>query len=104
MFSACLSLPKNPREAQLVAEHLEALARALHEWPTNAWKRITADQSRRDSLFERLVAQAAPLALDPTRRTEALASAECTAAVLRCLWPEARVQAPAEPSRIPALV
>jgi hypothetical protein len=94
MFNSCLSLPKTPREARLVAEALESLARALREWPADAWRRPggapAAKGSGPDSLFERLVARARPLALDRRQREEAIRSAEAVAAVLRVLWPECR--------------
>ena len=98
MFEACLSLPRNPREAQLIAATLEALARALREWPTDAWRAVasqgpgtTSTPPGGDSgLFERLVARVAPLVLTVDQRNAAVESAEAAAAVLRCLWPEAQ--------------
>ena len=101
MFAACLSVPKNPYEARLVADALESLARALREWPADAWRRLDAMASRPtepDGLFERLVARARPLALDPRQREEAIHSAEAVAAVLRVLWPEARAGRGAGPA------
>jgi hypothetical protein len=89
MFEACLTLPQNPREARLVADVLERVARALREWPRDAWQKLAAERPASSAgLFERLVARVAPLALVPGERDAALASAEATAAVLRCLWPE----------------
>ncbi|HEX2183942.1 MAG TPA: hypothetical protein VHN78_00380 [Chloroflexota bacterium] len=77
-----------------MAEALESLARALREWPAEAWRRLGAapvtQGSGPDSLLERLVARARPLALDRHQREEAIRSAEAVAAVLRVLWPEAR--------------
>ena len=93
MFNSCLSVPKTPYEARLVADALESLARALREWPADAWCQLGAAAARAsgpESLFERLVARARPLALDPRQREEAIHSAEAVAAVLRVLWPEAR--------------
>ena len=96
MFEACLTLPHNPREARLIADVLERVARALNEWPHDAWQRLAAERPASGAgLFERLVARVAPLALVPRERKAAVASAEATAAVLRCLWPE--------PSASPAL-
>jgi hypothetical protein len=89
MFEACLTLPQNPREARLVADVLERLARALNDWPREAWQKLAAERpSSSAGLFERLVARVAPLALVAGEREAARASAEATAAVLRCLWPE----------------
>jgi hypothetical protein len=89
MFEACLTLPQNPREARLIADVLERLARVLNDWPREAWQKLAAEQAANGAgLFERLVARVAPLALVPAEREAALASAEATAAVLRCLWPE----------------
>lgn len=101
MYEACLSLPENRREAALIAEQLEALARALRDWPTEAWRQVavrpTAPTS--GSLFERLVAKTAADAVNPRGRTRALASAESVAAVLRILWP-AEAAAEAAPSPV----
>lgn len=89
MFEACLSLPRDPREAHLLADSLEALARALREWPAEAWRNVgTQPGSASASLFERLVARTAPAAREPRNRARALQSAEAVAAVLRVLWPE----------------
>jgi hypothetical protein len=93
MFEACLSLPRNPREAALIADNLEGLARALREWPIEAWRKVsttppaanTGDVS--SGLFARLVARTAPAALDSQQRARALGSAEAVADVLRILWP-----------------
>jgi hypothetical protein len=89
MFEACLTLPQNPREARLVADVLERVTRALDEWPREAWQKLAAEPTANgDGLFERLIARVAPLAVVKGKREAALASAEATAAVLRCLWPE----------------
>jgi hypothetical protein len=90
MFAACLSLAQNPAEARLVAENLESLARALRDWPAEAWERVASDPNPpRDGLFQRLGSKAAPMAKQSRQRTVAIASAEETAAVLRVLWPQA---------------
>jgi hypothetical protein len=88
MFEACLQLPRDPREARLLADALDALARALHDWPADAWRTV-ADQPAppEAGLFERLVARTAPAALDARQRPRALASAAAVADVLRVLWP-----------------
>ena|SRR5438270_1604191 len=87
MFEACLALPKDPREAQLIAESLEALARALRDWPTEAWHAVdTAPKG--PGLFERLVARTQEAALDARQKPLATESAEAVADVLRVLWPE----------------
>ena len=89
MFEACLTLPQNPREARLIADVLERVARALNEWPREAWQKLATERPAPGAgLFERLVTRVAPLALVKGEREKALASAEATAAVLRCLWPE----------------
>lgn len=89
MFGACLSIAQDPAEARLVAENLESLARALRDWPAEAWERIASDPNPpQGSLFERLVSKSAPMAKDRKRRAQAVASAEETAAVLRVLWPQ----------------
>ena len=91
MFEACLTLPQNPREARLVAESLEAVARALREWPADAWAKVPdadAEGGDDDGLFGRLVKHVAPLAVRPRACGEAIQSAEAAADVLRCLWPE----------------
>jgi hypothetical protein len=94
MFEACLTLPQNPHEAQLLADVLERVARALQEWPREAWQKLAAEDSASSTgLFERLVQRVAPVALMKRERQAALASAEATAAVLRCLWPEGCVPA-----------
>jgi hypothetical protein len=96
-FEASLSLPKNQHEARLIAENLEALARALREWPADAWRKAAAGvpasatettDAPSSDLFTRLVARTAPVALDLRQRTGALQSAEAVAGVLRVLWPE----------------
>jgi len=61
MFEGSISLPQNPREAALIAENLEALARALREWPADTWQKVgTAAAAEPEGssagLFERLVA------------------------------------------------
>lgn len=96
MYEACLSLPENRREAALIAEQLEALSRALRDWPTDAWTQVAAQPAPPTgaSLFERLVNKTAPVAIDPRGRTRALASAESVAAVLRILWPAETQAAP----------
>ncbi|HET6315454.1 MAG TPA: hypothetical protein VFG86_03270 [Chloroflexota bacterium] len=87
MFEACLTLAQNPNEAQLLAEGLDALARALREWPREAWNQV--DASTNDGgLFERLVVSTQPAALDERQRPVALKSAEAVASVLRVMWPE----------------
>jgi len=89
MFEACLTLPQNPREARLVADVLERVALALDEWPREVWQKLAAERTADAAgLFERLIARVAPLALVKGEREAALASAEATAAVLRCLWPD----------------
>ncbi len=89
MFQACLTLAQNPNEAQLLAESLEALARALRDWPADAWRKVNPNPTG-TALFERLLARTQPAALDATRRVQALESAEVVAEVLRAMWPEAR--------------
>jgi hypothetical protein len=91
MFEACLTLPQNPSEARLVADSLEALARALREWPVDTWLKIVRSESKRgeqDGLFERLLEHIAPMAIRQRERGRAIQSAEAAADVLRCLWPE----------------
>ncbi|HEY0584487.1 MAG TPA: hypothetical protein VGE94_20055 [Chloroflexota bacterium] len=93
MFEACLSLPRDPREAALIADNLESLARALREWPAEAWCKMAAPETPAanggpSGLFERLVRRTAPAALDVRHRTRALESAEAAANVLRVLWPD----------------
>jgi len=92
MFEGSISLPRNPREAALITENLEALARALREWPEDTWQKVgTAAAAEPEGssagLFERLVARAAPAALDSRQRTQAVQSAEAAAGVMRVLWP-----------------
>ena len=92
MFEGSISLPQNPREAALIAENLEALARALREWPADTWQKVgTAAAAEPEGssagLFERLLVRAAPAALDSRQRTQAVRSAEAAAGVLRVLWP-----------------
>lgn len=86
MFEACLTLAKDRHEAQLLAESLEALARALNEWPREAWQEVDLHPTG-PGLFERLVARTQPAALDDRQRAVALSSAETVAGVLRVLWP-----------------
>jgi hypothetical protein len=91
MFTACLSLPQSPREAELLAENLEALARALREWTDDEWKRASAANAEmvgEENVFSRLVKRTAPFAAEPRQRQRALESAEEVAGVLRVLWPE----------------
>ncbi len=88
-FEACLALPHDPREAALIADNLEALARALRVWPAEAWQAVNSSAPESEGLFDRLVARTAPVATDPALRVRSLESAEATAAVLRVLWPEA---------------
>ncbi len=91
-FEACLLLPRDPREAELVADNLGALARALREWPDDAWQRLLTEDKGAEAggLFERLVARTAPAAIDKQQRARAMESAEAVADVLRVLWPETR--------------
>jgi len=88
-FEACLSLPRDPREAGLIADNLEALAGALRDWPAEAWQRVLSDETQGDAngLFERLVARTAPAAVDKHGRSQALTSAEACADVLRVMEP-----------------
>jgi hypothetical protein len=89
MFEACLSLPQNRREALVLADQLDALARALRDWPVDAWRAVSARPATESGeLFERLVARTAPAAMKPSQRTRALRSAQSVADVLRVLWPE----------------
>lgn len=88
MFEACLTLPKDPREASLIADNLEALARALQEWPSEAWHKVGSEPADSSGLFERLVARTAPAARHPRKREQAMRSAAAVADVLRVLWPE----------------
>jgi hypothetical protein len=101
MFEACLTLPKDPREAQLLADNLDALARALRDWPDDAWRKVSAQPAEpaegSSSLFERLVARTAPTALEPRKRARAMRSAAAAADVLRVLWPEQAIAPAAEP-------
>ena len=88
-FEACLSLPRDRREAALIADNLEALARALRDWPDEAWLKLGEKASAGDaSLFERLAARTAETGLDAPQRAHAKASALAAADVLRVLWPE----------------
>jgi hypothetical protein len=89
-FEACLSLPHDPREAALIADNLEALARALRDWPVEAWQQLAmkaADGSKPNGLFDRLAQNTARAALNSPQRAVAQQSAEAVAAVLRVLWP-----------------
>jgi hypothetical protein len=90
-FEACLSLPHDPREAAVIADNLEALARALRDWPAEAWRKLDSgatDSAESTGLFQRLAIRTAPAAVDKQQRAEARQSAEAVAAVLRVLWPE----------------
>ena len=113
MFSALLSLPKDRMEARLVADALDGVARALREWPTDAWKQVrqTTDPSSSPAplaetatagLLERLVGYVAPVTGDTRAKKEALRSAEASAAVLRSLWPSSRTLTVALPPTEPA--
>lgn len=93
-FEACLSLPHDPREAALIADNLEALARALREWSVDAWLAINTQKSPSSGLFERLVARTAPMATDPRQKQIAMESAAAVAAVLRVLWPDTSFSLP----------
>jgi hypothetical protein len=88
MFEASLTLPKDRREAQLLADNMSALAKALRDWPVEAWQKVDPQASGAAGLFERLVASTQPAALDAKKRTQAMASAEAVADVLRVLWPQ----------------
>ena len=87
MFEVCLTLAQNPHEAQLLAESLDGVARALREWPLDTWHKVNLTPTG-PGLFERLVARTQPAALDSRKRVLALDSAEAVADVLRVLWPE----------------
>jgi hypothetical protein len=89
-FAASLSLPRDPREAAAIADNLESLARALRDWPDDAWRKLAANTTDPDGLFERLAVRTAPAAIDPLRRQQARQSAEAVASVLRVMWPEER--------------
>jgi hypothetical protein len=93
-FEACLSLPRDPREAALIADNLEALGRALREWPTDGWAQLATSSEAPDGLFKRLALRTAQAALDAKQRKHAEQSAEAAAAVLRVLWPEASASRP----------
>jgi|SRR5579864_37084 len=96
-FEACLSLPRDPHEARLIADNLDALARALRDWPAEAWQRLLdSGAPTGDGLFERLAQRAAPAAADKRTRSEAARSAEAVAGVLRVLWPEVQATRPAQ--------
>ena len=91
MFTACLSLPQSPPEAGLLAENLEALARALRDWSDEEWERVStanAETVGDESMFARLVKRTAPFAIEPRARRRVLESAEEVAGVLRVLWPD----------------
>jgi hypothetical protein len=89
-FEACLNLPRDPREAALIADSLDALARALREWPHEAWLKLAEQESDKSvGLFQRLAVRTAEAELDPRQRTHARHSAEAVASVLRVLWPGA---------------
>lgn len=109
MFSALLSLPRDRSEARLVADALDGVARALREWPVDAWQQLrqrSADGGQTTEplveratagLLQRLLAHVAPLSGDARRKSQALRSAEVTASVLSVLWPDGAVQAGALP-------
>src|SRR5581483_11343966 len=101
-FEACLALARDPRAATVIADNLEALGRALRDWPEDAWTKLAAAGAKPDGgLFERLAARTAQSALNAKQRQQAAQSAEAVAGVLRVLWPEAtpgRV-APTAPSQ-----
>ena len=88
-FEACLRLPRDPREAALIADNLEALARALREWPDEAWLKLAEQQQspEKGGLFQRLAMHTAEADLDAPQRAHASTSAEAAASVLRVLWP-----------------
>ena len=89
-LEACLRLPRDPREAALIADSLDALARALRDWPDEAWLKLSEQESsEQDGLFQRLAMRTAEAQLDARQRTHATRSAEAVASVLRVLWPEA---------------
>jgi len=89
-FEACLTLPRDPREAALIADSLDALARALREWPAEAWAKLASQGSAEtDGLFQRMAVRTAEAALDAPQRAHAVNSAEAVASVLRVLWPAA---------------
>jgi hypothetical protein len=90
MFEACLSLPKDPHEAKLIAESLEELSNALRDWSHDAWVQAGATEKAEKGtrLFDRLVAHTQPAALDMQQRVKAMESAAEVADVLRVLWPE----------------
>ena len=96
VFEACLTLAQNPKEADLLAESLDALARALREWPLEAWRKVNPTP-KGTGLFEKLVVRTQAAALDPLQQPLALESAEAVADVLRVLWPEERPQWKLEP-------
>ena len=102
MFEACLHLPKTAKEADLIAENLDALATALRDWPVEAWQKVEPPDSDPSAegpnvgLFERLIARTAATALDPRQSTRAMHSARAVAGVLRVMWPETRPVARAE--------
>ena len=87
-FEACLSLPRDPREAVLIADTLESLARALRTWPTEAWRTLATKNEAVDGLFGRLAHRTAQSDLTPEQRKRAAQSADAVAGVLRVLWPE----------------
>ncbi|MDQ3809427.1 MAG: hypothetical protein M3336_03965 [Chloroflexota bacterium] len=88
MFEACLALPRDPREARLIADNLEQLAAALSDAGRD-WSELSgaADAS---GLFPRLVAHLKPGEMNPRQRLAAMHSATEVASVLRVLWPEQR--------------
>jgi hypothetical protein len=104
MFNSFIALAQSPSEAVVVAEALEAVARALREWDAEAWKKVQDQEvTENPGLFERLTVQVAPVATDRKSRAGALRSAEASAAVLRVLWPETtEPEGPAVLSDVPA--
>ena len=88
-FEACLALARDPREATVIADNLEALGRALRDWPEDAWHKLAATDAKAESgLFQRLAARTAQSALNTKQRKQAAESADAVAGVLRVLWPE----------------
>ena len=88
-FEACLALARDPHEATVIADNLEALGRALRDWPEDAWYKLAATGAKTDGgLFERLAARTAQSALNSAQRKQAAYSADAVAGVLRVLWPE----------------
>jgi hypothetical protein len=97
-FEACLTLPRDPREAVLIAETLESLAGALRTWPTEAWRKLASNNEPTDGLFGRLAQRTAQSDLTPEQRKRAAESADAVAGVLRVLWPQPQPAAEARES------